>query len=248
MKAALRFGIKARKPGCAAFRAALDAMDVQRPPPRKFALDADVITKVRTAAHELGHPLAALCYAIQFEGAVRQWDVRGQWHPISDPRPSAIISRTGRQKWIGPTWANVDQHLILKYTPSKTEDTTELPVTIDLAVCPMVMEELAKIPRERRNGPLITDPKTGLPYRKDDFLQIWRDIRKKIGLPKAIWNRDLRKSGSTEARAAGAPLDDLRKVMGHGANSDVTGQIYDLATIEAHRRIAAARVAARKKK
>ncbi len=248
MKAALRFGVKARKPGCAAFREALFAMDVERPASRKFALDADVIAKARAAAHELGHPGAALCYAIQFEGAVRQWDVRGQWLPISDPQPSAIISRTGRQKWIGPTWANIDQHQVLRFTPTKTEETTDLPVAIDLTVCPMVMEELIRIAPEARSGPLITDPKTGLPYRKDDFLEVWREVRKKIGLPKTIWNRDLRKSGSTEARAAGAPLDDLRKVMGHGASSDVTGQIYDLATIEAHRRIAAARVASRKKK
>src|SRR5262249_23947871 len=106
LKAALQFGIQCRKPGCAAFRAALDATDFERPKARKFALTADVIEKARAAAHGLGHPRIALCYAIQFEGAVRQWDVRGQWLPIGDPQSSAII---GRQKWVGPTWANIDQ-------------------------------------------------------------------------------------------------------------------------------------------
>lgn len=250
LKAALTFGIQCRKPGCAAFRATLDATsrELERPPSRKFALTAEVVEKARAAAHELGHPRAALCYAIQFEGALRQWDVRGQWHPISDPMPSAIISHNRSLKWIGPMWSNIDKQLILRLTPTKTEDSTELPVVIDLTVCPMVMEELQRIPVEERKGPLIIDPDTGLPYLKDDFLEVWRQVRKAIGLPAAIWNRDLRKSGSNEARQAGAPIDDLKKVMGHGAETDVTGKVYDLATLEAHRRIAAARVASRQKK
>jgi hypothetical protein len=247
LKAALSFGISCRKPGCAAFRAALDATDFERPKSRKFALSAAHVEAMRAAAHQLGHPRAALCYAIQFEAAARQWDVRGQWFPLSDPQPSAVINPRLGAKWIGPTWAHIDENLVLRFTPSKTEDTTELPVAIDLTVCPMVIEEMERIPAEERKGPLIIDTKTGLPYLKHDFLEVWREAKKIAGITSKVWNRDLRKSGSNEARQAGAPIDDLKKVMGHGAETDVTGKVYDLATLEAHRRIAAARVAARKK-
>ena len=40
-------------------------------------------------------------------------------------------------------WAVIDENLILKIKPTKTEDTTGVEVTFDLSVCPMVMEELA---------------------------------------------------------------------------------------------------------
>jgi hypothetical protein len=245
MKAALAFGINCRKPGCAEFRVVLNAMRFETLRPRPFALPAEKIAAVRTVAHQLGQPRAALCYAIQFEGAVRQWDAIGQWFPLSDPQPSAILDNG--EKWVGPTWANVDRNMILRWTPTKTEFTTGLPVVIDLAACPMVMEELSLIPPEERKGPLIMNENTGLPFRNDAFIRLWRDAAKGAGIPAQVWNRDLRKSGSTEARQAGASTDDLKKVMGHSEASEVTGKVYDLATLEAHRRIAAARAAARKK-
>lgn len=135
---------------------------------------------------------------------------------------------------------------MLRWTPTKTEFTTGLPVVIDLAACPMVVEELALIPESERTGPLIVNPKTRLPYRNDKFHDVWCEVKEAIGLSRKAWSRDLRKSGSTEARAAGAPIDDVKKLMGHSADSDTTAKVYDLAVLEAHRRIAAARVASRK--
>ena len=246
LKAALTFGIMCRNPGCAAFRAVLDAMRFEGLKPRRFALPAEKIEAARKAAHALGHPRAAFCYALQFEGAVRQWDVIGQWFPIGDPQPSAV--HDAGTKWVGPTWANIDQNMVLRFTPTKTEDTTAPTVVIDFLACPMVMEELALIPVEDRHGPLIVNPVSGFPYRQDKFDEVWREAADAAGIAKAVWNRDLRKSGSTEARQAGARTDDLQKLMGHKEGSPVTGQVYDLAELEAHRRIAAARVAHRKDK
>ncbi len=92
-------------------------------------------------AHEIQHPRAAIAYAIQFEGVVQQWDVKGQWLPMADRTPSAI--HYGGKKWIGPTWANVDdENLILRWTPTKMETTTAPEIVVDLRACPMVMEEL----------------------------------------------------------------------------------------------------------
>jgi hypothetical protein len=248
LKAALTFGIMRRLPGCAEFRVILDAMKRKLPgvPSRKFVLNADQVTAARNAARELHHPRAALAYAIQFEGAVRQWDVKGQWMPLADRQPSAVIYKG--KKWFGPTWANVDENLILRWTPTKTENTTAPEIVVDLRACPMVMEELEFLSPEARKGPLIVDLETGRPYSEDRFNEIWRDAAKAAGIPRKVWNRDLRKSGSNEARQAGAPIDDLKKLMGHAPETEVTAEVYDLANLEAHRRIAAARTAHRKKK
>lgn len=239
LKAAITFGIMCRHPGCAEFRAVLGATTFPSLRSRTEILSAAQVAAACKAAHSAGHAPAALAYALQFEGALRQWDVIGQWLPISEPQPSAVI-RYGR-KWIGPSWAQVDESLILRVRPTKTEETTGREVVIDFRACPMVMEEIQAIPLEARSGPLIVNPKTGAPYTNEDFRDLWQVVAKAAGIPASVWNRDLRKSGSTEARAAGAPIDDLKKLMGHAAASQTTSKVYDRAHLEAHRRIAAAR-------
>jgi integrase len=62
-------------------------------------------------------------------------------------------------------WSQIDANMILHYTPAKTRFTSGATVTLDLRVLPMVVEELAKVPAEARRGPLIVNPRTGLPYR-----------------------------------------------------------------------------------
>jgi hypothetical protein len=51
----------------------------------------------------------------------------------------------------------------------------------------------------------------------------------------------LRAGATTEARQAGADIDDLKKVMGHTAGSKATADVYDRDKLEAHRRVAKAR-------
>lgn len=87
LKTALTFGASCRKPGCAELRNILRDMRFPAPVPRTEAPTAAEIIAARKAAHELGHAPAALAYALQFEGAVRQWDVVGKWVPLSDKRP-----------------------------------------------------------------------------------------------------------------------------------------------------------------
>jgi hypothetical protein len=62
-------------------------------------------------------------------------------------------------------WSQIDENMILRYTPAKTQFTSGATVTLDLNMMPMVVEELAKVPVEARRGPLIVNPRTGLPYR-----------------------------------------------------------------------------------
>ena len=92
---------------------------------------------------------------------------------------------------------------------------------------------------------MVVDPKTGRPYTKDRFSKVWREARKIAGIPADVWNRDLRAGGATEARASGAKIDDLKKVLGHAPGSKVTADVYDRDKLEAHRRVAKARKAKR---
>lgn len=246
LKAALAYAIICRKAGCVEFRQAIPKR-FKPVPPRKHALSADQIVALRTAATEIQRSELAFAYALQFEGAIRQWDVLGQWVKLSDPRLSDIVWKG--KKWIGPTWEkNVDKDLVLRFTPTKTENSSEESVAIDLRACPMVMEELELRLDGELTGPLAVDRKTGRPFTQSTRERLWREIATAAGIPKTVWNRDLRKSGSTEARASGAALDDVKKVMGHTEETDTTAKVYDLAGLEAHRRVASTRVAFRTKK
>lgn len=236
LKAILSFGIQCRKPGCAEFKAILSEMKFPALRARDQAPSAEQIIAARAAAKAAGHHAAALAYALQFEGTMRQWDARGQWVPLSDKRPSTVHYRG--KKWLGPHWSQVDANLVLRYTPTKTAFTSGAEVAIDLSVCPMVMEDLAIIPQ---SGPLIVDPKTGRPYTKHRFAWVWKTSAKAANIPPDIWNRDLRAGGTTEAREADAKTDDLKKLVGHAAGSRTTADVYDRARLEAHRRIAKAR-------
>lgn len=245
LKAAISFGIICRSPGCKAFQDIVGELEFEALKSRSQAPTADQITAARKAAHADGAPLRALAYAIQFETTLRQWDVIGQWVPLSDPKPSAIIR--GRKKWIGPMWSAIDKNLILaKVRPTKTEDTTEIEVSFDLSVCPMVTEELALIPDDKRVGPLIIKEANGLPYFYEDFRLAWRKDATAAGLPTTLWNRDLRAGGITEGGKAGAAKDDRRKLAGHAREE--TTEIYDRDTVEAHRRVMQSRKTFRERK
>jgi hypothetical protein len=238
LKAALSFGIVCRSPGCADFKAVLAELKFETLPPRTFAPTAEQVIAVRRAAHAHGAPLRALVYALQFETTLRQWDIVGQWLPLSDPRPSAVTA--ARRKWIGLTWRAIDASMILaKVRPTKTETTTEVEVSFDLSVCPMVCEELAATAEDSRRGPLIVNPTTGLPYSRPTFNAGWRKDFTAAGLPLDMWNRDLRAGGITEGGRAGASMDDRRKLAGHA--KEETTEIYDRDMVEAHRRVMAAR-------
>jgi hypothetical protein len=243
LKNALTFAKGRRKPGCAELLEIFREMKFAGPRPRIEAPTKEQIIAARKAAHSIGHPIAALAYALQFEGTVRQWDVIGKWVPLTDKKPSTVID--GNQKWVGPMWAVIDEHLILRYTPAKTQFTSGAQVALDLKLMPMVMEELAKVPMEARRGPLIVNPRTGLPYRGWYYGRVWDKVRKLTGIPKTVWNRDLRAAGVTEAREADATNADVAKSIGDTERT--TAKVYDRARLAAARRVSHARVAHRDK-
>ncbi|MGO9769707.1 MAG: integrase [Roseiarcus sp.] len=243
LKNALTFAATCRKPGCAELRGILSQIRFAGPRSRTEAPTAAEMVAARKAAHGIDHSAAALAYALQFEGAMRQWDVVGKWVPLTDKRPSSVID--GTSKWIGPMWSQIHD-MIFQYTPAKTQFTSGAKVTLDLRMLPMVVEELSKVPEEARRGPLIVNPRTGLPYRNSYYGHVWDKVRKITGIKPEVWNRDIRAAAVTEGRQAGSPTDDLAKTAGH-ANKRTTAKVYDRDRLEAARRVAQARVAYRGK-
>jgi hypothetical protein len=244
LKTALGFGQLCGFSDCARLRGMLSTLRLPSPSPRAEAPGAADVRLAIAAALALGQPSAALCYALQFETAARQYDIAGQWVPLDDPRISSITR--GAIKWLGPTWAAVDSDLILSLTPSKTERTTGRRVQVDLTLCPMVMEALAAIPPEDRMGPLIVDARTGAPFGPRSFLTLWHAVRRKAGFPKSFWNRDLRAGALTEGGMAGATADDRAKLAGHSPK--MTREVYDRDVLVSSSRVAELRAKFRENK
>ena len=245
LKAALSFGSTMRLPGCADLRLALACTHIPKPRPRTEAPTARQVDAFRAAAHAAGWPSLALAAAIQFEGAVRLWDVIGKWVPLDDPAPSAV--HHAGMKWLGLRWEMIDAQDVLTFTPAKTSRTTGKSVSLDLSACPMVVEEMyLDVPQGTlRSGPLIVCEQTGQPWLEQPFRRAFGKIKRAAGWPSSMWARDLRAGGLTEASKGGASADDRAKVGGHSKR--MTATVYDRDQLEAARRVKAAGLAHRAK-
>ena len=111
-----------------------------------------------------------------------------------------------------------------------------MPVEFELTLYPAVLEELDRVPRERRIGPLIISEKTGEPYKHRTFTQTWRKVADKAGVPKAVWNMDARAGAISEAYDAGAVETDVMKHAGH--RNRQTSARYNRGSIDQTSRVA----------
>ena len=242
LKAALTFCVVAGHRECRILRDDIRELRLPGPRARTLVANAEQVRRAITAAHVLKRPSLGLAYAVQFETALRQWDVTGQWYPLGDATLCSVVD--GGRKWAGLEWRHIGEDGLLRYTPSKTRGSSGAEVLIDLSLCPMVLQEIARVPVEARAGPLIVCERTRLPWLDVDFRRTWRRVREVAGLPAELWSRDLRASAITEGRRGGAVNDDAAKVAGH-TNSRITAEVYDRERLEAHRRFATARLGKR---
>jgi hypothetical protein len=204
---------------CARISGVLHAMKFSKAGPRTNALSAEQATAIRELAHRKGMHSIALAQAFQFDCLMRQRDVIGEYVPGNEPGTSDVLS--GNSKWLrGLRWSEIDQNWIMRHTTSKKLK----PLVIDLRMCPMVAEELERLPSIPIGGPVIVNEATGAPYRDAQFRLSWRAIATELGIPKDVRNMDSRAGGITEATDAGAPIEHVRHAATH---SDVkTTQRY----------------------
>ncbi len=168
------------------------------------------------AAHALGSPSLALCYAVQFETALRQWDAAGQWYPLAGPAICPVVD--GSSKWAGLEWRHIGQDLLLarpavRDLPSKTRGSTSAEILIDLSLCPMGLDEVVQMPPEARSA-LIVNEHTGLPDTDMQFRRALRQVRAAAGRPRGLWSRDVRAPAITEGRRGGPSTTTRRRSPG----------------------------------
>lgn len=233
LRTLIRFGMTILESDqCARLAAVLHEMRFTMGKPRTEALTADQAIAIRAHARARGMPSLSLAQAFQFEGTLRQKDAIGEWVPITEPGISDVT--WGNEKWLrGLRWEEIDANLILRHVTSKRLKKVE----IDLKLAPMVREELEifypgsvsvhwdektkqEIVTVRRellpaSGPVIICEATGTPWTDTNFRIRWRAIADELGIPKTVRNMDSRAGAITEAMAAGARPESVRKAAQH---------------------------------
>lgn len=211
----------------------LEKLRFPSPPPRKERMLPQHVAAIRAKAHETGLPSVALATAFQFDLAMRQKDVIGEWLPIEDGAAGGIVFKSTR--WAnGLTWADIGADMILR----KQHVKTGFEVEYDLTLAPNVLAEIALA--ERRVGPLIISETTGDPYRHTKYAETFRKVAKAAGIPPSVWSMDARAGAISEAYDAGARDTDVQKHAGH--TNPQTSARYNRGSVEQTRRAMRARL------
>ena len=177
-------------PECKRLSDVLSKMRFKIPTPRTEQMTAGMANAIRAEAHKLKWDSIALAQAFQFELMLRQKDVIGEWVPLSDPTESDITD--GDQKWVrGLRWEEIDDELVLRrkvYRPYRE-------IVEPLKKWPMITDELKRLPRIPKSGPIVCYDKTGRPWSPAYFRQVWSQIADGAGVPKKVRNADSRNPG-----------------------------------------------------
>jgi hypothetical protein len=215
----LRYGVAAEldQAQCLRLLTILGATEFKQPPRRRVRLEHEQVVAFIAKALAAGRLSLALGTAIQFETAMRQKDVIGEWLPVDDhEKPAGIVLRgrrgKGWRRWSnGLTWADLGTDMIIRKETTKTGAL----VSHDLKVYPSVMELLAKVPADKRVGALIVDETASRPYAEFAYARDWRIVARSAGIPDTVWNMDARAGAITEAEDAGADIETIRGGVGH---------------------------------
>lgn len=214
----ISWGVVLELPHASRIHEILSNMEFEGVAPRTALFTYDMARAVIARAHEVDRPSIALAQALQFELALRQIDVIGEWVPDMTASGVRNVSKntTMPKRWeSGLLWSHLDEQVILRKLISKTQRRSRVVGEYDLKNFPLVMAELARVPADRRVGPMIVNEETGIPYTGGVFRDVWREIAKEVGIPANVQNRDSRSGGVTESTDAGATLEQARHLATH---------------------------------
>lgn len=253
----LNYGTEIGVPACLELVQTLERMTFRVPQhlldqwntmkPQQLAMtfaQAEAIVEEGMARGTRRYRSLALGVAFQFELTLAQIDVIGTWEKIERPHdlPSAAIAR-GRNIWRpGLRYEDFLPDMVLDMGRSKTS----IRAAFDLSSYPLVVRTLAAIPELDRVGPVAVDD-SGTPFHRRHYIDLYRELADARGVPAGVWNMMARHGGATEARAAGANIDD---VTDHLQKTDVEGtrRNYVGSNVATTRRVAKARVDHRARK
>lgn len=199
---------------CARLKEILSEMKFENSRPRTEAMTLAQCEAIIFKANEIGASSIALAQALQFDLRARQKDVIGEWVPETEPGISVIPPRRGR-KWLrGIRWEEISSGMLLSHPISKSRIGKML--ERDLTFYPMVMAELAKIPTDKRSGPVVLCEMTGRPWKQNHFRNKWREVANAAGVPSTVYNMDSRAGGITETiEATHGNIEAARKEAEH---------------------------------
>jgi hypothetical protein len=235
------YGVMAELPECKRLSEVLAHARFEQPARRSVFMELAHVEAFVAKALELNRLSLALGTALQFETAMRQKDVIGEWEPVPDGEPASGIVLNGR-RWVnGLTWQDLGRKRVIRKRTTKTGAFS----SHDLKPLPLVMDLLDRVPAERQVGPLILDETAGRPYAESAYGREWRVVAKAAGIPDNVWNMDARAGAITEAEDAGADLDLIRATAAHSQVSTTArysrgavGESRAVATLrQAHRTV-----------
>jgi hypothetical protein len=235
------YGVMAELPGCERLYTILRHARFPQSARRRVVMELHHVEAFIPQPIAMGRLSLALGTALQFETAMRQKDVIGEWAPV--PEGSAAASNAfvlnGREWGRGLTWEDISADLIIRKATTKTGAF----VAHDLKLCPLVRDLLERVPVEDRHGPLIIDENAGRAYAESAYGREWRIVARAAGIPNEVWNMDARAGAITEAENAGADLDHIRSAAAHSQTS--TTQRYSRGALGKSQRVAELRLAHR---
>ncbi|MGH1588792.1 integrase [Methylobacterium phyllosphaerae] len=235
------YGVMAELPGCERLHTILKHARFAQSARRRVVMELDHVEAFIPRAIAMGRLSLALGTALQFETAMRQKDVIGEWAPVPDGSRSApdTFVLNGREWGRGLSWEDISADLIIRKATTKTGAFA----AHDLKLCPLVLDLLERMPVEDRHGPLIIDENAGRPYAESAYGREWRIVARAAGIPNEVWNMDARAGAITEAEDAGADLDHIRSAAAHSQTS--TTQRYSRGALGKSQRVAELRLAHR---
>jgi hypothetical protein len=251
----LNYGAELGLPGCLELAQVLERMTLRVPKDVRTAWKAKRPKKVAMSyaqaaaivAEGLGrrtrrHRSVALGVAAQFEFTLRQIDVIGEWERldrIKELPVGAIVSH-------GQVWRpGLQFEQVANGTLDLTTSKNDTAAVFDVTAYPLFMQALQAVPEAERRGSLVVD-EDGVPLRRRNYQDLYRDVASVAGVARAVWNMFARHGGVTEAHESGADLVDIGKHAQH-RDLNTTNRHYIMPSIDTSRRVARARVAHRQK-
>jgi hypothetical protein len=215
LKSVLSFGATKRIAECRLLRVELREAKFRAGKRRDRFMTFAQVNAFRHKAHEMGYGWMALMVTAQFCFAMRRRDIIGEWLPAgADAIGIRYRTRIWRDGW---TFDQIDSRGVFRKLVSKTEETSGVVAVHRVADFPILLEEMKQVgwPSERRAGPVIIDPRTGLPPPYWTCRYLFRRIATAAKIPEEVWNMDARAGANTEAYEAGVTKEEAMAMMTH---------------------------------
>jgi hypothetical protein len=225
-KTVLRFNAALRRQECKQLAEELEKVRFERGGAREEEMSqAHAVAFIR-AAHELAAKGAinadramnmALGVAAQFELAVRQKDIIGEWHHNERDSSQAIKRgaahlRLGAEVWTGWfTWENIPGW---RWRMRTSKSKYRSPLDFDLSIYGLLFPLLEAVPHDQRHGPIIKG-EDNLPIRARTYQKNFRKIARAASIPDEVWSMDARAGAATEAEEAGIDMGLIQDALGH---------------------------------